>query len=298
MNEITPLDHDALVRFVLEQSGIRGVQVRLDRTWSDIRGESHYPSAVANCLGEACAASALFTGHIKTQGRLSVQMRGTGALRTLFAECTATGTLRGLAQAHPPLPAELGPRDFGAGSMLAINIEHPRPGQQEPIRYQSLVPLAADSLAQAFENYFLQSEQLPTRIMLSADEHCAAGLMLQRLPGSELDPDGWDRACALFATLSAQELRDTPSLTLLYRLFHEDGVRVLDSRPMRFACNCSRARVGAMLVSLGQEEAMAAAETGEAQITCEFCNAHYRFDRVDLGVLFAPNPLAPPERPQ
>lgn len=183
--------------------------------------------------------------------------------------------------------------------MLAINIEHPRPGQQEPIRYQSLVRLAADSLAQAFEDYFLQSEQLPTRILLSADEHCAAGLMLQRLPGSELDPDGWDRACALFATLTQQELRDTPSLTLLYRLFHEDGVRVLDSRPLRFACSCSRARVGAMLVSLGQSEAMAAAaETGEAEITCEFCNARYRFDRVDLGLLFAPHPLAPPERPQ
>lgn len=298
MNETATLDRDTLVRFVLEQSGIRGVLVHLDRTWQDLRGESRYPAAVARCLGEACAASALFTGHIKTQGRLSVQMRGTGALRTLFAECTAAGTLRAIAQAEPPLPEVLGPRDFGEGSMLAINIEHPRPGQHEPIRYQSLVRLDADSLSGAFEDYFLQSEQLPTRMLLSADSDCAAGLMLQRLPETRGDADGWDRACALFATLSAAELRETPTLALLYRLFHEDGVRVLGSQALRFACSCSRERVGAMLVSLGEHEALAAAQSGVAEITCEFCNRRYRFDRVDLGLLFRPHPLAPPKRHQ
>jgi molecular chaperone Hsp33 len=293
------LDRDTLIRFVLEHSGIRGVLVRLDRTWTDLRGESAYPDAVAQRLGEVCAASALFTGHIKTQGRLSVQMRGTGALRTLFAECTAAGTLRGIAQWEPPLPAVLTPRDFGGGSVLAITIEHPRPGQQDPIRYQGLIGLGTTTLAQAFEDYFERSEQLPSRILLSANDTCAAGLMLQRLPGSELDPDGWDRACALFATLTPEELRSTPVLTLLYRLFHEDGVRVLGSQALGFACSCSRERVGAVLVSLGQEEALAAAaDTGIAEITCEFCNRRYTFDRVDLGLLFAAHPSTAPARPQ
>src|SRR6187549_1138445 len=125
-NETDSLDDDSLSRFLLERSGLRGVLVHLDETWRAILHRAQYPDAVAERLGETCAAAALFTGHVKVEGRLSVQMRGTGALRTLFAECTAAGTLRGIAHYAEPLPEPLTPRAFGTGSVMAITIEnHP-----------------------------------------------------------------------------------------------------------------------------------------------------------------------------
>lgn len=292
-------NHDAITRFSLDDTGVRGVLVRLDSSWRELLSHADYPAPVIACLGESCAASALFTGHIKTQARLSVQMRGTGSVRTIYAECTAAGTIRGIARYQLPLAETLAPRDFGSGSMLAITIEQTVSATAEPVRYQGLVELDADCLAQSFERYFLQSEQLPTRIILSADADCAAGLMLQRLPGATPDLDAWQRAAALFDTLGAGELRDTPVNTLLYRLFHEDGVRVLDTRPLRFHCSCSRERVADVLVSLGESEAMASTQAdGVAEITCEFCNRRYRFDRVDLAQLFAADSVAAPQRRQ
>ena len=115
MKDDTDLDHDSLTRFLLERSGLRGVLVHLDETWRTIRHRAEYPDAIAERLGETCAAAALFTGHVKVEGRLSVQLRGTGALRTLFAECTAAGTLRGIAHFAEPLPEPLTPRAFGPG---------------------------------------------------------------------------------------------------------------------------------------------------------------------------------------
>src|SRR5690606_14093935 len=185
-------DDDHLTRFLLERAGVRGVRVRLADAWAQIRGRDDYPPAVAGMLGEATAAAALFTGHAKVDGRLSVQLRGQGRLRTLFAECTAEGTLRGIARlaGDDPSPISRDLRQLGPGAMLAITIENRGQARGEPVRYQGIVALEADSLAAAFEQYFRQSEQLPTRLLLAADEHRAAGLMLQKLPGDAGDDDG------------------------------------------------------------------------------------------------------------
>lgn len=291
-----PRDHDTLTRFLLPAAGVRGVRVHLDDTWTQIRERgSDLPGAVAELLGEASAAAALFTGHAKVDGRLSVQLRGDGPLRTLFAECTAAGTLRAIAQAEDgvALPRDL--RALGQGAVLAITIENPAVGAaREPIRYQGLVALESDSLAGAFEGYFRQSEQLPTRLLLAADETRAAGLMLQKLPGDAGDEDGWNRAGALFDTLSVAELLDLPASTLLQRLFHEDGVELLGERPLRFGCSCSRERVEAMLHSLGREEADAAvaAAGGVAQVRCEFCGERYEFSPDEIETLFTDLPAA------
>lgn len=281
-------DRDRLTRFLIEGAGVRGVRVHLHDTWQQIRDRSDYPAAAAELLGEAAAAAALFTGHAKVDGRLSVQLRGNGALRTLFAECTAAGTLRGIVQLDEdagPAPRDL--RSMGPDAMLAITIENPGLHGRDPVRYQGLVGLESDSLAGAFEGYFRQSEQLPTRLLLAADERQAAGLMLQKLPGDEGDDDGWVRVGALFDTLSAEELLELPTDTLLTRLFHEDGIQLLGGKPLGFACSCSRERVEAMLVSLGQDEAEAAAADGEAEIRCEFCGQRYGFDRNQIAGLFA-----------
>lgn len=293
---------DRLSRFLIQGAGVRGVHVRLDDAWRQIREREHYPDAAAELLGQASAAAALFTGHAKVDGRLSVQLRSDGAIRTLFAECTAAGTLRGIVHLADESTDTL-PRDLHAlaagGGILAITIENHGP-DGEPIRYQGLVPLEADRLDAAFEDYFRQSEQLPTRLLLAADSNAAAGLMLQKLPGDEGDEDGWNRAGALFDTLATDELLGIDGDRLVHRLFHEDGVEVLASRALAFGCSCSRARVESMLVALGRDEARLAAATGEAHVRCEFCGQAYTFTPDAIERLFeaADREMEAPARPQ
>lgn len=283
---VTADDQDRLTRFLLPHAGVRGVHVQLQQTWRQIRERAEYPVAVSELLGEAAAACALFTGHAKIEGRLSVQLRGQGPLRALFAECTAAGTLRGIAQVgEGPVSRDL--RALGDGAVLAITIENPSPHGRDPARYQGLVPIETESLAGAFEDYFRQSEQLPTRLLLAADGERSAGLMLQKLPGDGGDNDGWARATALFDTLGAEELLAVTGPTLLTRLFHEEEARQLGERPLSFACSCSRERVAAVLESLGRDEARAALQDGVAEIHCEFCGQQYRFDPDEIEALFA-----------
>mgnify|MGYP000909820089 CR=1 FL=1 len=297
---------DTLLRFLLPAAGIRGIAVRLGASWRTLASHGAADSASAGLLGQACTAAALLGGHVKIEGRLSIQLRG-GPITTLFAECTAAGTLRGIATLaegvaadDPALSPDLG--SLGAGSLLAITVENPGARGQDPHRYQGLVGLDAARLSAAFEAYFDRSEQLPTRLLLAADGQRAAGLMLQKLPGDAGDLDGWERASALFDTLGTAELLDTPVDLLLHRLFHEEGVGALGERPLRFACSCSRDRVSAMLESLGETESReaAAGHGGLVEVRCEFCGETYRFTGEDLDGLFAPRPTpaTAPERLQ
>lgn len=301
----TSSDSDLLTRFLLEEAGVRGVRVHLTEAWAQVRERDDHRPAVAELLGEACAAAALFTGHAKVDGRLSVQLRSDGPLRTLFAECTAAGTVRAIAQLADGEDGSAVSRDLralGDGAVLAITIENPGKGGREPLRYQGLVALDSDSLSGAFEDYFRQSEQLPTRILLAAGPDAAAGLMLQKLPGDGGDEDGWRRASALFDTLAPSDLLAWPADELLHKLFHEDAPQRLGDRPLRFACSCSRERVAAMLQSLGETEAKAAVIEGEARIRCEFCGQTYVFGPGEVDGLFAdPGPdaaVAGPDRVQ
>lgn len=285
---------DLQLRFLLPDAGVRGVAVRLDDTWTTMTERAAYPPAAAELLGEAAAAAALFTGHAKVDGRLSVQLRSEGAIRTLFAECTAAGTLRGIVRLDPAVSeGSAGPpsRDLhalGDDAVLAITIENPALGTREPMRYQGLVALDAARLDEAFEDYFRQSEQLPTRLLLACDGRRAAGLMLQKLPGDEGDADGFQRIGALFDTLGSEELLTLGPAEVVHRLFHEEHPQLLGEKPLRFACSCSQERVEAMLVSLGEAEAGAAVEAGDgtASIHCEFCGREYRFNGGEVHILF------------
>ncbi len=292
---------DSLIRFLLPDAGVRGVHVQLQATWQEILSHAVYPDNAAELLGEACVASALFTGHTKVDGRLSIQLRSNTGLRTLFAECTAAGTLRGIAQLADGADAPRDLSSLGSDALLAITIENPGLDPREPQRYQSLVGLTAPALDEAFEDYFRQSEQLPTRLLLAADRNGAVGLLLQKLPGDEGDDDGWARASALFDTLGKAELLATPAEQMLHRLFHEEKPELMGSKPLAFGCSCSHERVASMLVSLGEEEARAAAEdTGAVDVRCEFCGREYHFPLTEFGILFhgAEGTVPAPERLQ
>jgi molecular chaperone Hsp33 len=293
----TVLVEDVLHRFMLERAGVRGVLVRLGPAWREVAGRSAYPAALRSVLGQALAASALLTGNIKLEGALSVELKSTGPLRLLFAECTDQGRLRGLARWSDPLPETL---DLAAlpKAIMAITIGHAERGQ----RYQGLVDLQHPDLASALENYFSQSEQLPARIVLAADGEHAVGLMLQKLPDeggidAVQDEDAWTRIQHLTATLGQEELLSTAPEQLLYRLYHEESVRLFEPRPLAFGCSCTRERVEAVLRSLGRDEVEAALEAreGEIEVICEFCAQRYTFDRVDAEHLLSssPQPNAP-----
>ncbi|MDE2306995.1 MAG: Hsp33 family molecular chaperone HslO [Xanthomonadaceae bacterium] len=291
--ETLPAD-DVLHRFLLERAGVRGALVRLGPAWRDVAGRADYPPAVRALLGEALAAGALLTGNIKLDGALSLELKSAGALRLLFAECTDRGRLRGLARWADPLPAPLA-LDALPDAIMAITIGNVERGQ----RYQGLVDLQHARLADALENYFALSEQLPARIVLVAGGDRAAGLMLQKLPDeggrdAAADDDAWNRVMHLTATLGAAELLDSAPEQLLYRLYHEESVRLFERRALAFGCSCSRERVAAMLRSLGRDEVEAAlaAHGDEVEVICEFCAQRYCFDRVDAGLLLSRNAVS------
>lgn len=283
---------DLLQKFVIEKAGVRGVLVQLDDAWSEAKASADYPPNVASLLGRSLAAAALMTGTIKFRGRLSIQLRSEGALRLLFVECTDDGAVRGLARwdESTDVDATLPP-----GAVLAITIEH----IDSDRRQQGLIAPDGGDLEAAFEHYFEQSEQLPTRMLLVEQRGRCAGVLLQPLAVEGIvdqrrDEDGWNRACHLLATLSADELVMLAPSEILLRLFHEEGVRVFDPKPLRFACSCSRARVANMLRSLGQAEVEATLQAEESiGVTCEFCNRDYRFDAVDAAELFVATPPVP-----
>lgn len=289
---------DRLLRFYFPKLGVRLAWTRLEAVHREFARLCHAPAPVSDWLSQCSCAAALMISGIKLDGKLSVQVQSQGAIRLLFAECTHDGQLRGIARANDAatvVPAEFAAA-FARGS-LAITIE---PEQGE--RYQGVVALDADGIAATFEGYFENSEQLPTRMRFASSSASTTGLIVQRIAqvgGSTedqepLDPDGWDRIQQLLNTLSAEELAEWDEQTLIHRLFHEETVLFLGPQSLQHYCPCSRERVSAMLLSIGHDEAIAAADaSGFASIQCEFCNTEYRFDRVDIERLFhvtAPSP--------
>ena len=273
---------DTLRRFMLERAQVRGEWVHLDTCWQEMLNRADYPLFVKQVLGEALTAAVLLSATIKHSGSLILQIRGDGPIHLLVVQATPQGTVRGLAQWSREANDTTLSSVFGDAQM-AITLE--APNRKE--RYQSLIPLEGDTLAQALEAYFTRSEQLPTRLWLTANEHAAAGLLLQRLPHEQADDENWQRASLLLNTLTTDELTTLEAETLLYRLFHEEEPRLFDPSPIHFHCDCSRERVEKLVQSLGQAEATSILEEqGKIQITCEFCNASYTLDAIDVEQLY------------
>ena len=278
---------DQLFRFLFEQTNIRGELVHLDDSWQAVLQRYDYPAPVRDLLGQTMAAAALLASTLKRNSNLIIQIQGTGPISLLVVQVDNRSRLRGMAEWEGDLSAGTLGDLFGKGH-LAITID-PRDGKE---RYQSIIDLGTETLSQALDNYFKQSEQLNTRLWLSANEFCAAGLLLQELPENNnipfQDDDTWNRVTQLSDTITAKELHQLSVMTILKRLYHEEDVRVFEPEQLFFHCSCSRENISNTLRGLGREEIQSILEDeGQVKVECHFCKKSYLYDRVDSEALFA-----------
>ena len=308
-----------LHKFVFEGLPVRGMLVRLTDAWQEIlqrhRDAGGYPAAVTELLGEMTAAATLMQANIKFNGALIMQIMGDGPVKLAVAEAQPDLSFRTTAKVVGPVPAtaqlEAMVNVHGRGRCaITLDPKDRLPGQQP---YQGVVPLFGDrrekleKLSEVIEHYMLQSEQLDTRLVLAADDKMAAGLLIQRLPLQGVDNlagqsgardedqigvnEDYNRIAILASSLKREELLSLDADTILRRLFWEEDVRRFEpltgEQGPRFACTCSRERVGSMLRSLGRDEVESIlAEQGQVEVGCEFCGAQYRFDPVDAAQVF------------
>jgi molecular chaperone Hsp33 len=296
---------DTLRRFVFERYPIRGQLVHMGPAWAAMMEHHDYPDEIRDVLGEAVAATALLASTLKYRGLLSLQLRGAGPMHLMLVECADGLAMRAVARFRDP-PATRDLRVLSGDGTLTVTIA----GDDANQRYQGVVPLAGTGMAACLDEYFRQSEQLPTRLWLRADAQSVSGLLLQRLPvtsrpdgvtesgaggiSEEEIEDAWRRVQLVADTVKPAELAQLDDRTLLGRLYPEDDVRMFEAVPVFFRCRCSRERVGNMLRALGREEVDSViAEFGQVDVRCEFCSRSYRYDVVDAAALFAPG-VEPP----
>jgi molecular chaperone Hsp33 len=298
---------DLLLKFLFRDAPVRCEIVRIDDTWRRMLAHRTYPAPVTALLGEATAAALLLAANIKFRGALVLQVQGDGPVRLLVVECQSDLTVRATAKLREG--ASIAPDDGlpelvnrGGHGRCAITLDPQdrRPGQQA---YQGIVPLEGRTMADVLETYMRQSEQLDTRLWLAADHAAAAGLLLQRLPASGAgasarpDPDAWDRARALCASLTPDELLRHEPDTLARRLFGQETLEALAPGTPRFDCTCSRERMERTLVTMGRSEAESiVAERGLIEVRCDFCGRRQVFDADAVRRLFGAAE-APPDGP-
>lgn len=279
---------DVVGAFQIDGEPVRGRVVRLGGVIDGILRAHDYPEPVANLLGEACALAALVGSNLKFDGRLLVEARGDGPVKFLVADYDTTGGLRGYCRFDPDAVAAVsgGFQRPGAKSLLgqgvfAMTID---PGEDME-RYQGITDIQGETLALCAEQYFAQSEQTPTRIRLAVGQvdgaWRAGGLLIQHIAGDTArgsTEEAWSRTQMLFETIGEDELvdLDLSSNTLLWRLFHEDGVRVFADRPLRAFCRCNLDRIRTVLKSFDAAEREDMIEPdGHIRVTCEYCSKVY-----------------------
>jgi molecular chaperone Hsp33 len=290
------LDDDLIQPFLIEESGIRGRLIRMGPTMSDVIGRHDLPPAVQSLMAEFVVLASALSATLKFDGVLTLQAKGNGPVSLMAADVTTDGGLRAYANVGDDVPDEAEiegspvPRLFGAG-YLAFTVDQ---GEHAEL-YQGIVELEGATLIDCMHHYFQQSDQFSAAITVAAEKDGKGGwragaLMLQRLPEDELSfrkeevDEAWRRATILMSSCEKSELTsDTLSAhQLLFRLFHEDGVRVFDALPLRFSCQCSRGRGEGILNMLSAEEIEDYKIDGQISIKCEFCSTEEWFDTTQI----------------
>jgi len=302
---------DQVRRFIVENRPVRGHFVRIESAWRALREHQQYPAPVRELLGQAVSAAVLLAATLKFRGTLTLQLQGHGAARLLVAQCTHDFRVRAVVRTDERAVSELPQSDetqpapgltpagfralVGSAGKLAVTIEASEGGA----RYQGIVPLEGESLAQSLETYFASSEQLPTRIRLAADDAHAAGLLIQKLPSREgpsaESQDAWHEAEQGLGGVQLAELLELPLERVLARNFGQRDLRLFAGTPVRFECRCGPERVQSVLRALGEDQVRdVLREQGSVTVTCDFCSRPYHFDALGVEALFAGAARPPP----
>ena len=272
---------DALTDFLFPDLGVRGALVEINSDIEKLLGSRPYSPDVRKLLGQTIAAMPLLASHSKFEGRINLQFQGKGDLKLLVAQVDRSLTVRGMAKAAPDVAGDF--QTLMHGGLLAMMLEPDRGSEH----YHALVDVEGETLAAALENYFRQSEQLPTLLRLAATKNRLAGILLQRLPEEVVDEAGWEHLSHLFATLGEEELASTDTTTLMRRLFHAENLRLFEPSPVKLSCRCDRGSIATMLLGMGEEELMPVLkDQGKVEVTCEFCGSTYVFTPLEVGELF------------
>jgi molecular chaperone Hsp33 len=312
---------DTILPFEVAALDLRGRVLRLGPTVDQILRRHNYPGPVSRLLGEAIVLTILLGSVLKFEGRFILQTQSDGPVRMLVVDYTTPGKVRALASFdRGRLAAAMAERNDDAGALLghghlAMTIDQ----GPDTARYQGLVALEGKDLEHVAHEYFLRSEQIPTRVRLAVGEELlpgdagahhrwrAGGILVQFLPkhperlrqrdvdpgdvpeGMELpeaaEDDAWVEGRSLVSTVADVELID-PAVSaerLVYRLFHQRGVRVFRSRELSAVCSCSRANVTNMLRSFSQDDRDHMIENGVIKVTCEFCSSTYEFEPAEVA---------------
>lgn len=290
---------DIVAPFQIEGEPVRGRLVRLAASVDEILSGHAYPEPVANLLGEACALAALVGSSLKFDGRLIVQAQGDGPVRYVVADYDTSGSLRGYCRFDEAEVAKLtsgfsrpGAKSLLGGGVFIMTVDQ----GPDMDRYQGVTAIEGETLALCAEQYFAQSEQTPTRVRLAVGQadvgegpHWrAGGMLIQNIAEDDArgsTAEAWTRSQAFFETIGEDELLD-PTIsaeTLLFRLFHEDGVRVFEPKALQAFCRCSQDRIETVLKSFGEEErADMVEDDGQIRVTCEYCSKVYAIDPASL----------------
>jgi molecular chaperone Hsp33 len=298
---------DVIQPFRLDPFALRGRMVRLGPTIDRILAQHDYPEPVATLLGEAITLAVLLAGALKYDGIFTLQTKGDGPVRLLVADVKTDGAVRGYAQYDATRLGEIAPGsgpgggnapvpDLLGSGYIAFTVDQ----GDDSERYQGIVEIVGDTLAECAQHYFRQSEQLQAGLKLAvgrAGENLqwrAGGLMVQRVPPeggraiiADDVEDAWRRVMVLMSSATPAELvaPDLPPRRLLWRLFHDDGIRVYETHAVEARCRCSRERIAGILRAFPPDEFDAMRQDPVTTVTCEFCNTSYKFTAEELAGL-------------
>ncbi|RLA03237.1 MAG: Hsp33 family molecular chaperone HslO [Gammaproteobacteria bacterium] len=269
---------DTVHRFIFDDYGIRGEVTNLTESSQKMIQAHQYPTFISDLLQQAAAVNVLLATTLKFEGRISIQLQSQSSLRMLVVQTSHQLGFRGMAQFDEQADySKMTFKDLTKDGQMCITIE-PLKGK----RYQGIVSLDGENLAQCVENYFNQSEQLKTRIWLFNNQQQVFGLLLQALPDMDSEAS-FQHLTHLASTLTEQECLSVDSETILHRLFHQEAINNLSVDNIEFSCGCSREKMLDSLMLLGEEEiSQILAEEGQISMNCEFCRNHYSFTDLDI----------------
>lgn len=277
-------DTDSIQRFLFEHASIRGEIIHLNSIYQTIIQQRTYPFAVKRLLGEAMLSCALLAGSIKFEGEISLQFHGDTRLPLLLVQCDNKLNIRAFAK-YQEDEADVDYNGAFLQGKMVLNINQFNQTQT----YQSVVPIHSISMGDNLMHYFAQSEQIPSQVWLSVDEENAAGMLLQLMPGQNTlqREQFWEYALHIGQTITDKELFTLDNETILHRLYHETELRLYDARALHYHCRCSFEKMKQVLVVLGEEDVQQLIkEKGQVEIYCDFCNSGYKFDAIDVTLLF------------